>query len=146
MAALYALFAFVAGCVLPVQAGVNARLAEWVGGPVRAALVSFVVGLLALLALVLLFYRTRSTGSLGEAPWWLWVGGLLGAVYVVAAAVTAPRLGAATLVVLVVAGQAVMGLVVDHFGWVGFPEEPVSAGRIAGVVLLGVGVGLVRFT
>src|SRR5215211_4254230 len=117
MAALYALFAFVAGCVLPVQAGVNARLAEWVGGPVRAALVSFVVGLLALLALVLLFYRTRSTG----------------------------RLGAATLVVLVVAGQAVMGLVVDHFGWVGFPEEPVSAGRIAGVVLLGVGVGLVRF-
>jgi len=146
MAALYALFAFVAGCVLPVQAGVNARLAEWVGGPVRAALVSFVVGLLALFALVLLFYRTRSTGSLGEAPWWLWMGGLLGAVYVVAAAVTAPRLGAATLVVLVVAGQAVMGLVVDHFGWVGFPEEPVSAGRIAGVVLLGVGVGLVRFT
>ena len=146
MAALYALFAFVAGCVLPVQAGVNARLAEWVGGPVRAALVSFVVGLLALFALVLLFYRTRSTGSLGEAPWWLWMGGLLGAVYVVAAAVTAPRLGAATLVVLVVAGQAVMGLVVDHFGWVGFPEEPVSAGRIAWVVLLGVGVGLVPFT
>lgn len=145
MTALYALLALVAGSMLPFQAGINARLADWVGGPVRASFVSFLVGTAALLALSLLFYRTRSNGDLSEAPWWVWIGGLLGAFFVTASVVTAPRLGAATLVVLVVAGQAVAALVVDHFGWVGFPEHHVSAGRLAGVALLGVGVALVRF-
>jgi transporter family-2 protein len=142
----YALFALVAGCMLPLQAGVNTALAEWVGGPVRASLVSFVVGTLVLLAIALVFFRDRPTENLGGAPWWIWVGGLLGAFFVVASVVTAPRLGAATMVVLLVAGQAVAALVLDHYGWVGFPVHHVTPGRIVGVALLAGGVALVRLT
>ena len=141
----YLLFAFVAGAMIPFQAGVNAQLAQWLGSPIRAAFVSFLVGTVALLALAALVFKPLpSAGRLDEAPWWVWIGGLLGAFYVAGSIVTAPRLGAATLIALVVAGQSLASLVVDHFGWVGFEEHHVSLGRIAGLALLFAGVVLVR--
>lgn len=143
---LYLLFAFAGGVALPFQAGINAELAEWLGSPVRAAFVSFLVGTLVLLvAATLVFKPLPSWGRLGDAPWWVWVGGALGAFYVAASIVSAPKLGAATLIALVVAGQGLASLVVDHFGWVGFEPKHITAGRIAGIALVGAGVALVRF-
>jgi transporter family-2 protein len=142
----YLLFAFAAGIVLPFQAGINAELAEWLHSPVRAAFVSFLIGTVVLLAAAALVFKPLpSSGRLGDAPWWVWVGGTLGAFYVVGAVLTAPQLGAATLIALVVAGQAMASLVVDHFGWVGFEPQSVSAGRLIGMALVVAGVVLVRF-
>ena len=141
----YLLFGFAAGAMLPVQFGINAQLAEWVGSPLRATLVSFVVGTLALAAAMLVVARGwPSVDRLGDAPWWVWLGGLLGAFYVLGSVVTAPKLGAATLVAVILAGQAVASLAVDHFGWVGFEENPVTPGRLAGMALVAAGVALVR--
>jgi bacterial/archaeal transporter family-2 protein len=141
----YLLFAFAAGVALPFQAGVNAELVHWVDSPIRAAFVSFAVGAVALLIVSLLVFKPLpSTARLGNAPWWVWAGGLMGGFYVVAAVVTAPRLGAATLIALVVAGQSLASLLVDHFGWVGFDEHHVSAGRLGGMALVAAGVVLVR--
>ena len=78
------------------------------------------------------------------SQWWLWTGGLLGALYISAAVVLAPRLGAATLVAAVVAGQMAASLVLDHFGWVGFPEHPVNGLRLLGASLVILGVVLVQ--
>lgn len=143
---LYLLFAFAGGAALPFQAGINAQLAGWLGSPVRAAFVSFVVGTIVLLvAAALVFKPLPSTNRLGAAPWWVWVGGALGAFYVAASIVSAPKLGAAQLIALVVAGQAVASLVVDQFGWVGFEAKHISLGRAIGMVLVGAGVALVRF-
>ena len=142
---LYLLFAFAAGVVLPFQAGINAELADWVHSPVRAAFVSFLVGAIVLLvAAALVFKPLPSWGRLGHAPWWVWIGGALGAFYVVGSIVAAPKLGAATLIALVVAGQGVASLVVDHFGWVGFEPRHVTPGRLVGIALVGAGVLLVR--
>src|SRR6266540_1218161 len=133
---LYLLFAFAAGVVLPFQAGVNAQLADWLHSPVRAAFVSFLVGTVVLLAAAALVFKPLpSSGRIGDAPWWVWIGGALGAFYVAGSIVSAPKLGAATLI----------SLVVDHFGWVGFEPKHVSAGRLAGMALVGAGVALVRF-
>lgn len=141
----YLLFALAAGAMLPIQFGINAQLAHWVESPVRASLISFVVGTLALLAVTLVAFRQLpSAERIGGAPWWIWVGGLFGAFYVLGSVVTAPKLGAVTLVALILAGQALSSLVVDHFGWVGFEEHPITPGRIAGVILLAAGVALVR--
>jgi len=143
---LYLLFAFAGGAALPFQAGINAQLAGWLHSPVRAAFVSFLVGWLVLLvAAALVFKPLPSWGRLGDAPWWVWIGGALGAFYVAASIVTAPKLGAATLIALVVAGQALASLLVDQFGWVGFEPKHLSAGRAVGMVLVGAGVALVRF-
>jgi bacterial/archaeal transporter family-2 protein len=141
----YALFALAAGAMLPIQFGINAQLASWVGGSLRAALVSFVVGALGLFVAVLLAARGWPDRA-GDAPWWVWIGGLLGAFYVLGSIVTAPKLGAATLVALILAGQAVASLLVDHFGWVGFDEQPITPLRVVGVLLLAGGVALVRFS
>jgi transporter family-2 protein len=141
----YLLFALAAGAMLPIQFGINAQLATWVGGSLRAAFVSFVVGAGALLLAVLATARGWPDRA-GDAPWWVWTGGLLGAFYVLGSIVTAPKLGAATLVALILAGQAIASLLVDHFGWVGFEEQPISALRLAGVVLLAGGVALVRLS
>jgi bacterial/archaeal transporter family-2 protein len=142
---VYLLFAFAAGAVLPFQVGMNAELADWLGSPVRAAFVSFATGTLLLgVAAVLVLKPLPSWARLGEAPWWVWLGGALGTFYVVGSIVSAPKLGATTLVALVVAGQSLASLVVDHYGWVGFEPKHVSAGRLVGIALVGAGVVLVR--
>lgn len=143
----YLLFALTAGVMLPFQAGINAQLATWVGSPVRAALVSFAVGTAALGALTVALFRGWPGGErIADAPWWVWIGGLLGAFYVAGSIVTAPQLGAVTLVAVILAGQAVASVVVDHYGWVGFDEHPFSLGRLTGLALVAAGVALVRFT
>jgi bacterial/archaeal transporter family-2 protein len=143
----YLLFALAAGAMLPIQFGINAQLATWVGSSVRAALVSFVVGTLSLFVVALAVARDwPAADRLSGAPWWVWIGGALGAFYVLGSIVTAPRLGAVTLFAMILAGQALVSLAVDHFGWIGFEEHPVSALRLAGVALLAAGVALVRFS
>jgi transporter family-2 protein len=141
----YLLFAFAAGAVLPFQAGINAELADWLNSPVRAAFVSFAGGTLLLaVAAALVFRPVPSASRLGNAPWWVWLGGALGAFFVLGSIVSAPKLGAATLVALVVAGQALASLIVDNFGWVGFETRHISAGRLVGLALVGAGVVFVR--
>jgi transporter family-2 protein len=83
-------------------------------------------------------------GALAEAPWWVWAGGLLGSVFVTAAAAFAPRLGAATFISVTIAGQALVSVLLDHFGAVGFSERPVTPLRLLGALLLVAGVLMVR--
>jgi len=142
----YYVFAVAAGAMLPIQFGINAQLASWLGSPLRATFVSFAVGALVLLAATAVFARGVADGrDLGAAPWWVWVGGFLGAFYVLGSVVTAPKLGAAALFAFILAGQAFASLAVDHFGWVGFEENPVTPGRLLGIALVAAGVAAVRF-
>jgi len=141
----YLLFAVAAGVMLPIQFGINAQLAQWVGSPIRAAFVSFLVGALALLVISAFVRKPLpSLARLGDVPWWVWIGGLLGAFYVAGSIVTAPKLGAVTLAAAIIFGQTVTSVLVDQFGWVGFKEHHLTPGRGAGIVLVGVGIALVR--
>jgi transporter family-2 protein len=145
MALVFLLLAFGAGAAFPIQAGLNARLATWVGGPIRASLVSFSVGTVVMLVLALAATRGLvDTSRVDEIPWWAWLGGAVGAAYVVSTVAAAPRLGALNLFAAVIFGQLVCSVLLDHFG-VLYREHHLSAGRIAGVVLLGTGVAMVRF-
>jgi transporter family-2 protein len=142
----YYLFAIAAGAMLPIQFGINAQLAALAGSSVRATFVSFAVGAAVLLVAMLIFARGWPAAErLGAAPWWVWVGGCFGAFYVLGSVVTAPKLGAAALFAFILAGQAVASLAVDHFGWVGFDENPVTPGRLLGLALVAAGVAAVRF-
>ena len=142
---LYLLFAVAAGAMLPFQFGINAQLAHWLGSPVRAAFVSFLVGTTVLLVISAFVRKPLpSVARLGDVPWWVWIGGLLGAFYVTGSIVTAPRLGAVTLTAAIVFGQTLASLLVDQFGWVGFKEHQATPGRLVGVLLVAVGIVLVR--
>lgn len=142
---LYLLVCLLAGALMPLQAGVNAQLARWVGHPVTASLVSFAVGTFALTAYAAaLGPRLPALASLAGAPWWAWVGGILGSVFVTAAAAFAPRLGAATFISITIAGQMLVSILLDHFGLVGFASRPATAPRLLGALLLVAGVLLIR--
>lgn len=142
--ALVMILVVLAGGATALQAPTNARLAGAVASPVNAAFVSFAVGTAALaLAAAMLQTRPDMTAVRG-LPWWAWVGGLYGAVFVVAAAWGVPRLGVALTITLMVAGQLLIGLILDHFGAMGVPRAPLSLGRVAGVGLVIAGVLMVR--
>src|SRR5690349_6099966 len=141
------LLAFAAGLGLALQASVNLELRMRLGQPVLAALVSFVVGTVALAVLWLVTARgvMRPAGmSLSGAPWWIWIGGLLGAYYIWGAIIATQRLGPALFFGLVVAGQLMASTVIEHYGWLGVARHPISPARIGGALLLLGGLALMR--
>jgi transporter family-2 protein len=145
MAAAYVALAFVAGATLPLQAAINARLARLVGSPIWAAAISGAVLTVALVlaGAVVLREGPKLAGS-GSVPWWAWTGGLCGAVILSATTAVAPRLGTAGMVALVMAGQVLCSLILDHYGMLGLPVQPVTVKRLAAAALLLAGAALIR--
>jgi transporter family-2 protein len=132
------------GAMISLQGPLNATLGRAVGSPVNAALISFLVGTVGL-AVVASLQRVGVNEDLVRGlPWWAWIGGLCGAVFVTAAAYAAPRIGVASMLTLAVASQLLMAVVLDQAGAFGVPQRDISGGRIAGVVLVIVGALLVR--
>lgn len=141
----YILLALVAGFCLPTQAGINAQLNLWSQSAILAATISFAVGTIGLFIYALcLRIPWPALGTIGRHPWWVWSGGLLGAFLVASTVVLAPRLGAASMVALIVAGQMTASLALDHFGWLGYQLHPINGLRVLGVLLLVAGVVLIR--
>jgi transporter family-2 protein len=102
----------------------------------QAALVSFLVGTLALTLVTMVQGRPwPSLRALAGIPAWVWTGGILGAFNITATVILAPRLGALNLVMTVVSGQIVTSMLLDHFGLLGFPRLPFNGYRFGGAVL-----------
>ena len=133
-----------AGGMISLQAPTNAMLARAGGSPVLAALISFAVGTLTLLLVWLGSGNRPAPASFAGLPWYAWLGGMYGAVYVAVAAYAAPKIGLASLITIGIAGQIATALLLDHIGALGLPRDPISLGRIAGALLVVVGVVLVR--
>lgn len=146
MIVVFVLLATVIGASVVVQASINGELRILVGDPYRTALISTTVSTLFLIVLsTIVVGRPVPDGSVfAGAPWWMWVGGVLGAIYVAAAAVLISKLGSAVMFTLIILGQLVTAVVMDHFGMIGLDKHPVTAPRIIGISLVLIGVVLVR--
>ena len=133
------------GVVLTTQIAPNALLGKALGNDYLPAAVNMVIGLVATLALTWTFttdWPTRE--ALRAVPWYAWLGGgLMGTIYLTGAILLAPKLGAGELVGLVVAGQLVFSVVLDHFGWIGFAQHSANPARLAGCALMIAGVFLI---
>ncbi|MGB6066163.1 MAG: DMT family transporter [Desulfomonilaceae bacterium] len=145
MKLFYILLALVAGVCAPTQAGINSQLRLWTNDPVFAAMISFAVGTVALLFYVLLLrIPWPALKIVFYSPWWIWTGGFLGAFLVAASIILVPKLGAATMLGIMVAGQMVAGVVLDHFGLVGYEVHPANLWRCLGALLVVCGVVIVK--
>lgn len=139
---LYICGALCAGLIIPLQTGVNTRLKNWLGSPIYASFVSFIF---ATLTLFLLMGVTGAYGigkNLFDIPLWLWLGGFFGTVVITGNIFLLPRLGGVQTVVLPAAGQVIMGLLIDTFGWFEVNAVWVTWMRIAGALLVIVGIFL----
>ena len=138
--------ALAAGTFMPIQAGINSKLAGAVGGAIPSAFVSFLVGTLALaLILGVTGQGVPFTAACKASPWWYWIGGTLGAFFVTATVILAPRIGGGAMIALTLAGQVAASMALDHFGLLGFPHIPFDLKRLIGTALLLAGVYLIRF-
>jgi Uncharacterized protein conserved in bacteria len=141
----YLLLALIAGTMMPTQAAVNNKMAAVVDSPITAAFISFFVGTIALF--VFMIATGTPLGNLASsknAPPIAWIGGLMGAFFVAAAVTLVPRLGVAMTFSLIIAGQMLVTLILDHFGFLGLEQRPVSIPRVLGILLITGGVILIR--
>jgi bacterial/archaeal transporter family-2 protein len=144
---IYAGLALLSGAALAVQVGVNNGLKGRIGHPFSAATISFATGTIALLAFALAIRPgLPKASSLSGAPWWIWLGGVVGACYIVVTISFSNRLGAAGWLGVVVTGQILTSVVLDHYGLIGFEAHPVTPWRVVGVGLLLAGAALVLRT
>ena len=142
---LYILLALAAGICIPTQAGINAQLSHLTRSPSLAAGISFAVGTVCLAVYVFVFrIPLPSTAALSGAPWWIWSGGALGAFFVASTIFLVPKLGATTMLALILAGQMITSLLLDHFGAFAFPVHPISLPRVLGVLMVAAGVVLIQ--
>lgn len=133
--------ALIVGLLVPLQAGANAALGRALGHPLWATLISLAVSLVCM-APALLAFRVSApsiTGLAGQ-PRWIWIGGVAGVIYITAAVLLAPKLGAARFMTAVIAGQILASMAIDHYGLVGFEAKPITLPRLTGAALVVVGV------
>jgi bacterial/archaeal transporter family-2 protein len=143
---IYLLAALAGGAVLPVQVAINTLLRRYVGEPLQVTFISYLAGTLASLVIcVVAKYPLPALSSLSQTSWWMWIGGCLGTFYVWSTIFATPRIGAALALALTIAGQMVAALLLDHYGALGLTRYPATPTRIAGVVLVILGVSLVGY-
>jgi transporter family-2 protein len=143
---LYLFFTLLAGSLLPAQAILNSRLGRQTGGALVGVLLSFFIGTVCLLlansvtngaALV-----TLKPGR--TSPWYIWMGGVLGALFLSYITWVNQQQGVALTFILVVCGQIFMALLLDHFGWLGTVQRSITPVQLLGVVLILAGIFLVK--
>lgn len=139
------MIALLAGAMMPTQAATNNKMAAFVDSPVLAAFISFFVGTIALFAYILISgIPLGNLAGAKDATAIAWIGGLLGAFFVAATVTLVPRLGVAMSFSLIIAGQMMVTILIDHFGLLGVEVKPISFARIAGILLITAGVVLIR--
>jgi len=140
---VWILFAFLLGVAMPLQTGINMSLTQgWTHNTLLTVMFSSLVTSASLA--IALFLMRPPLPQMKLMPIWQYTGGLLGATLLLGTVVVGPRLGAAALIALVIAGQLSAAIVFDHFGVLGFSVKAVTLPRVLGIVFIGVGVFLVR--
>jgi transporter family-2 protein len=129
------------GIAIAIQPSINARLAQKVG-PYESSFISFAVGTLAMLVMVMLTGR-GTLRAVGGATWWELTGGLLGAFFVTLTIIIVPKIGTTAVMAGAISGQLATSAVLDHFGLFGLKQLPMEPKRLMGIVLLAAGAALV---
>ena len=129
------------GIAMTFQTAINSQLREYLYSPLQAALLSFLVGTIALAAMV--FFQPAekpNLDTLRQIPWFLWLGGCLGGYAISVSIYTAPKLGFLTLSGLIIFGQIVTSMIIDQYGFLGTEKTPINWQRLLGGVVIFTGV------
>lgn len=141
---VWILLVFLAGALLPLQAGLNTRIGKELQSPAWASLISFGVGLIAMCCFVLLTNQKMSIPGMSGVPGGYWIAGTLGAFYVTVMVLAFPRLGAALTFGLIIGGQLTLSLLLDHFHILVQERHSINIYRIFGLLLIISGVLIIR--
>ena len=144
MKIIWVIIVFIGGSLLPLQTGFNTRLGKYIESPVYSALICFIVGVLAM-ALYLPFTKETISwaGLKSVSTLSLLGGGLIGAFFITASMLAMPRIGMALTFGLVVAGQVIIAVLLDHFNILVGQQHGINVWRLLGITLIIIGVVIV---
>lgn len=145
MKLIYYMLPLLAGIAMSVQAGINHQLRTALQHPLLATLISFLSGTIALI-IILIAVRDPlpSLQSYSEISLYKFTGGLLGAFIVFGTILSVSEIGAANFIVILIAGQLVTAVIIDHNGWLGMELNKVTFQRILGILLVVAGAYMVN--
>ena len=131
-----------AGFILANQSPINAKLGGIVKSPFVSSLISFTIGTIFLI--VIYFVSGQHIVSIDHIvrtnPWWIWLGGVIGVVYLTSNILMFPKLGAIQTIILPIVGQVIMGVIIDNYGLFGVNQVPLSWVKISGLFILFIGI------
>jgi bacterial/archaeal transporter family-2 protein len=137
-----ALIGILIGTGLSFQTAVNSQLRKFVISPYLASMTSFVIGALSLAVITLITGSPLgiSWGFISRQPVWIWLGGVLGVIFLTVNILLFPKLGSVQTAIMPILGQIIMGMLIDNFGWFHSMKEPFDMYRIIGITLVIIGV------
>lgn len=141
--ATYAMIMLVAGVGIPIMAALNASLGAKLQSPTLAASILFFVGLFIALTVLTLTEGIPSNLPIKSTPWYLYGGGLFVAYYVLSITWVAPKFGISNAVSFVLLGQLCAMTVIDHYGFSGAPQYPITSQRLIGLAFMAFGILMV---
>jgi transporter family-2 protein len=131
---IFPLLALIGGMALAVQSQINGGLGKKVG-VIEGSFISFFVGTLALL-FILLFFSSGDISAISTVPKWQLIGGLLGALFVIVQVIAVPKIGVSPALMAVIVGQILLGAMIDHFGLFGGNRFPIDSKKMIAILLL----------
>ncbi|AVP35731.1 DMT family transporter [Staphylococcus felis] len=138
------------GCAPPIQTAINTQLSQNIHSPLFASFISFLVGTLVLIIITSIIHRNFRIYVYhdihGPIRWWHFIGGMLGVIFVTANIILTPHLGVAYTIIIVMIGQIIMGLIIDHFGLLGLPSIKISHQRLLGFALIIVAIIMIQLS
>lgn len=143
------IFGVIAGMCSAMQAGINGYLGKAIGSPLKAAMVSFLVGTVVL-AIICFIMKIKSGSqkvqekSGKKYPWWIWIGGMLGAFSIFLNVYLTGGIGVGMTVTLIVIGATTGGILVDTFGLFGAEKKPLTVMKIVGLLIMIAGAASIK--
>ena len=149
---LWKIFGIISGMLSTVQTAVNGHLGIILASPVKAAVISFIIGiaLLAVICVIILLQRKAVPALRIEPrhqenyPWWIWLGGILGGLFVLSNAYLSNIIGTGMTIIAILIGSTSGGLIIDCFGLLGSEKKPVGMRQIFGIIIMIIGAAAIK--
>jgi bacterial/archaeal transporter family-2 protein len=134
---IYLFLALITGALIPVQAATNAAFSKSIGSPFITGLMVSGIGLVSMIVFVFITGTSLpSITQLKAAPAYTYLGGIIVAIYIVMITLLVPRLGVGVSIALIVTGQILFSVVIDHFGLFGTTAREINITRLTGILLM----------
>ncbi|KRN98407.1 DMT family transporter [Companilactobacillus kimchiensis] len=141
----FRLMGILAGMFSASQTAINGHLGVVLQSTVKAAFVSFFVGIVVLIIIVATLHpQIKLLAVNGKNPWWMWIGGLIGAIFVLGNVYLVPIIGTGLAVVIVLVGLITGSLLIDQFGWFDSKKNPITFAQIISLLIMISGVIIIR--
>jgi transporter family-2 protein len=131
------LIGLLGGVAVGIQSPIAGAISQRLGGTAGSLFVHLSGAIFS--ALLLTLRGGEKIKDWHTLPWYMFFAGVFGLILYQTIAVTLPRLGSTTMITLIIIGQLLVGMLIDHFGWLSVTIHPISLSRVLGVLVLMLG-------